>query len=154
MPRKKKTKELMPEDLALLRPSASKLPMFVEGILVPETYDPERHYLVDVTQLERDTPDKNRRAIQAWLQGMVEGTIHESQERRKSLELSARLDGLLISRSMKIEARGTLKPETLDAILNFASNRHTLVFSSAETLAEARRSSLSPPSAEKGNKNG
>jgi hypothetical protein len=100
--------------------------------------------LIDVRHLPRNTPEQNRRAIQAWLQGMAEGTIERDEEVRKTLELSAKMDGLLIQRSMRVNVDASLSSETLDALLSFAPSRHTLIETSAEKLEAARVSSTLP----------
>jgi len=116
----------------------------------PDWFDSSIHELVYVHQLPRETPEENRQAIKAWLQGMVDGTIKASGERRKALELSARLDGLLVNKSMKIDVRGELGERTIEELLSFGRQRSTLVVTTPEQLEEARRVSVSPPGVKDG----
>ena len=129
-------------------PRKKKRPLYVmDPSEPPERYRSDRHTLVDVTMLPVETPDENKTAIQAWLHGMAEGTIPASQERRKTLELSARLDGLIVTKSTSVEVKAKMDKQTIEDILSLTPSRHTLTYTSEEKLAQATRR-LSPPTPE------
>lgn len=92
-----------------------------EALLRTKGYNP-----VDVLSLPRNTDSDNRHAIMCWITGMAEGSICMDAERRKTLELEARAYGMLINRSMRLEAKGQLEPETIEELLNLGRSTHTL----------------------------
>lgn len=103
----------------------------------------KRYIPVDVTCLPRTTDDEHRLALEGWLQGMVEGSIPNDPERRKTIELELRERGLLVNRTMKLEARIS-DQETIEKLLQFGESRYTLNRASRTKLVAAREASLGP----------
>lgn len=82
--------------------------------------------------------------IDAWLQGMAEGTIEKNPERRRTLELMAKTNGLLIRRELKIEATAELTGKNLEKVLERFTTRKTLKPVSAKELRVAEKRALIP----------
>lgn len=106
----------------------------------------KRYIPVDVTRLSRTNDEEHRIALEGWLQGMVEGSISNDPERRKTIELELRERGLLVNRTMKLEARVS-DQATLEKLLSFGETRYTLNRASNSKLLAAREAARQLPSA-------
>jgi len=106
----------------------------------------EKGYQVtDVKTLPRQDIGEHALAIEAWLQGMSEGTIEPSAERRRNIELEAKVHGLLINRSLRIDAKARIDGDNLEMILNsMSSNAVTISKVTPERLKRAEEASLTP----------
>lgn len=100
--------------------------------------------LVDPRTMSRDGVDQIHNCINAWLQGMSEGTIPYSPERRRALELELRSHGLLVNRSIKLEGSMTIENADLEQLLTLGSRHIAVKPITEEQLREARRASMNP----------
>ena len=128
-------------------PKGQQRTVFVAGLpsSVASVFQEKGYLPVDVRTLPRNNPGDNDLAIRAWLQGMEEGTIQPSSEKRRTLELDAKANGLLIQRSLRIEAKVKAEGASLEAILErLAAPGRTLMPVSARQLKEAERAALIP----------
>lgn len=107
------------------------------ALLVARNYEP-----IDVLGLPRDTPEKDQRAIEAWLQGMSEGSITLDEERRKTLMDEAKVKGYLVTKSVR-EVKHTAD-STLEGMLNFGGSRHTLNRATKEKIDAASKAAVTP----------
>jgi hypothetical protein len=103
------------------------------------------YQLTDVRTLTRESPSDHAVAIEAWLQGMSEGTIEPSAERRRNIELEAKVHGLLINRSLRIDAKTRMDGATLDKVLlTLAPDKVTISKVSPERMKRAEQAGLIP----------
>jgi len=101
--------------------------------------------ICDVRTLPRADTADHAAAIEAWLQGMVEGTIPPDAEKRRTLELESKVHGLLINRSVRLEAKAKLDGNDLEKVLDaLASNNRTLKPVTDIELDKAQKSALIP----------
>ena len=131
---------IKPEDWSALPEGIAKT-IFVDYAVakLEQIYLEKAGYkVVDVRTLPRETPEQNKKAVQAWLQGMADGTIEADDEKRKNLELSAKLDGLLVNKSVSMKLNSDVTKDTLDELLDFGSSRHTLKQASPEKFEKAK----------------
>lgn len=104
---------------------------------------------IDVRSLPRESHKEHMVAIEAWLRGMNEGTIPSDEERRKGLELEAKIHGMLVNRSVKVEAKTEIDQETLEVLLDFGPNKHVLQNTTIQRIEHARKAALIPGIKEK-----
>lgn len=101
--------------------------------------------VVDVLQLPRTNDGEHHYAIEAWLQGMSEGSIPMDREKRLSLELEARARGLLVNRSMKVDVAVKVSEKSLEELLSGPrAGRFTLNGASARQIERAARAAVTP----------
>ncbi len=86
--------------------------------------------------------------IDGWLQGMAEGTIERNPERRRTLELMAKTNGLLIRRELKLEAKADLTGRNLEMVLERFGTKKTLKPVTARQLRVAQKKAVIPGYAE------
>lgn len=133
-------------------PAGHRRTLFVAGLpnWAASALKEKGYSLIDVRTMEPQ--DDPQAYIDAWLQGMAEGTIEKSPERRRNLELMAKTNGLLIRRELKIEAKANLEGRNLEMVLErFGSGNRTLKPVSAKELREAEQKALIPGYEEKSN---
>ena len=83
----------------------------------------EKGYIaLDVRTMKRESPAQHRKAINAWLQGMSEGTINLDKERRQTLELEATLYGMKVTKSVRIDSKDISK-ESLESLLEIGRSK-------------------------------
>jgi hypothetical protein len=100
---------------------------------------------VDVRAMPRGTPQEHAEAIEAWLQGMSEGTIPPDMERRRTLELEAKAHGLLLNRSTQVKVEAKLDGATLEDLLQVGRTRFVNQRAiTDERLLAAKRASVIP----------
>jgi hypothetical protein len=81
------------------------------------------YILIDVRTLPRDTSSQIRYAITAALQGMSEGTILATDERRKTLELEAAIHGFKITKSVSVKATTDLEGKSVEELLQIGAKK-------------------------------
>lgn len=100
--------------------------------------------VIDVCSLPRTNDSEHQYAIEAWLQGMSEGSIPMDKERRLSLELEARARGLLVHRTMKVDVSIKANQKTIEELLKPRSARLTLNRASVDKINHAVEAALIP----------
>lgn len=103
--------------------------------------------ILDVRTMDRETDPQAY--IDASLQGMAEGTIKKSPERRRNLELLAKTSGLLIKRELTVHASAELKGKSLEMVLERFGTKKTLKPVTAKELRTATKKALIPGYEEK-----
>jgi hypothetical protein len=100
------------------------------------------YQLVDVRTMD---PETNPQAyIDGWLQGMAEGTIEKNSERRRTLELMAKTNGLLIRREIRLDAKAEITGRSLELILDRFGSKKTLKPVTAKQLKTAQKQAIIP----------
>ena len=112
------------------------------ALLVARNYEP-----VDVLGMPRATEEQHQEAIEAWLQGMAEGSIPLDEERRKTLMDEAKVRGLLVTKSIRTVKHTA--DESIEAMLNFSGSRHMKNGASPERIAAAVKAATTPGKEEK-----
>jgi hypothetical protein len=101
--------------------------------------------LVDVRTMPRESMVENRACIEAWMQGLSEGTIEENPERRRNLELEAKAHGLLVHKQARIDLKVKADADNLDKVLDQLSNlTDTLKPVSHARIEAAKKAALIP----------
>lgn len=106
------------------------------------TLEARNYEVLDVLSLPRDTDERDQEAIEAWLQGMSEGSIALDEERRKALMDEAKVKGYLVTKSVR-EVKHTADA-TLEEMLNFGGSRHTLNRADVAKLEKATKAAVTP----------
>lgn len=109
-----------------------------------EELEQKGYEVLDVRALPRTNTQEIQYAIAAWLQGMVEGTIAPDEERRKTLELEARLHGLLVQQTSRTETSISLDSQTIDKLLDFGPSKHTMHSVSMKQIEHAKLEAITP----------
>lgn len=99
---------------------------------------------VDVLSMPRDTAPEHQEALEAWMQGMVEGSILPDEERRKAIELEMRERGFLVHRTLRVDARLKLDKASVEELLNFGESRFTMNRATKEKIVEAKMAAMEP----------
>ena len=116
------------------------LPEGAEYILVSKGY-----IVVDVRGLPRSNPAEHQEAILSWLQGLTEGSIRQDEERRKQLELEARVHGLMVNRSINANVHANLHGASINELLGLGPSRSTLKSGvTGKHIEAAKRASTIP----------
>lgn len=110
------------------------------------------YMIVDVRLMPNESADNKKEVIQACLLGIIDGTIVADDEKRKYLELLAKTEGLLVSKSISGKFNLTYDSETLHELLNFGDSRHTLRPASEKEMDQAKLTSIAPGGAEEDDK--
>lgn len=146
MPRKPKQWTLETDKLPPLPRGITKT-LYVCGADPADTAVIRRlgYRVVDVRTMERGSPGQSADAIEAWLQGMAEGTIEPDLTKLKALELEAKVHGLLVNRTLRIDAKAKLDGENLEALLeSLAPSKQTLMNVSSQRIEKAKQAALIP----------
>jgi hypothetical protein len=93
--------------------------------------------------MTRESTLEHQEAVLAWLQGASEGTIILDPERRKALELEARVYGLLVSRSVTLDMK-KMGDETIEKLLDFGPSSRLLKDTTTQRLLTAEKAGLDP----------
>lgn len=127
-----------------LLPAAHRRMLYVAGLpsWALSAVKEKGYLLTDVRTMSKE--EDPQAYIDAWLQGMAEGTIEKNSEKRRTLELMAKTNGLLIRRELKITANAELAGRNLEMVLERFGTRKTLKPVSAKQLREAEKSALIP----------
>jgi hypothetical protein len=101
--------------------------------------------VIDVRTMSKNSDAEKRDYLVGTLEGMSSGTIGYSDDRRKALELEAKILGLMVSKSMKLDIKANIAEKNIDELLDMAGGKKLLLRKSTpERIKLAEKASIDP----------
>jgi hypothetical protein len=113
-------------------------------------FNEKGYEIVDIRTMPTDTTEDKKAIIQGYTIGVIDGTIRADDYRRKTIELLAKTEGLLINKSISGKLSISLEGKTIKELLSFGDNRHTLKRTTKEEIEKAKLISVTPGGEEDG----
>lgn len=100
--------------------------------------------VVNLRSLPRESPTEYREWILGYTQAMLDGTIKLNDNARRTLELEAKICGLLINKNMNVNVNATANMDVKDLLNSIGGSRYLIKNTSLEKQKQAEKASLVP----------
>lgn len=100
--------------------------------------------VVNLKTMARDEPIDFRTYILAYSQAMLDGTVEVDDDKRKILELEAKMNGLLVQKTMNLNFNAKSDADIKDLLNSIGQSRYLIKNTTVEKVEQAKRASLIP----------
>ena len=111
---------------------------------VLETLKTRGYDVINLRTLPRDEPHEYREWILGYTQAMLDGTIKLNDNARRTLELEAKICGLLINKNMNVSIQANANMDVRDLLNSIGGSRYLIKNTSLENQKQAEKASLIP----------